>query len=161
MTTPAADTGLAPVAPASRTERGRGRFFLVVGLLCAAVALLLYKGLLSSLNYYDTVDYALAHRGQIGTSSFRLEGTVVTGSVRPTATGAAFAIAGSSGVQVHVVSVGTPPQLFQTGIPVVVVGRFSTATSSLFLSSQIMVKHGATYTPVKPDRAHRSDDAAH
>lgn len=160
-TTPSpSGSGLAPVAPARRSVRGRGRFFLVVGLLCAAVALLLYKGLLSSLDYYDTVDYALAHRGQLGTSSFRLEGTVVKGSVRPTATGAAFAIAGANGALVQVVNVGTPPQLFQTGIPVVVVGRFSTASSSLFLSSQIMVKHGATYTPVQPDRAHRSDDAA-
>ncbi len=156
------DAALTPVAPRPRKVRGQARFFLVVGLLCAAVALLLYKGLLSSLDYYDTVDYALAHRAQIGTTSFRLEGTVVKGTVHSTANGTAFSIAGANGAEVPVVNVGTPPQLFQYGIPVVVVGRFATATSDNFLSNQIMVKHGSNYAPVQsnpaPTRSHRSAD---
>jgi len=66
----------APVPPSRPTVRSRGRFLLVCGILVAAVGLLLYKGLLSSLDYFDTVDQALAHRAQIGTGTLRLEGLV-------------------------------------------------------------------------------------
>jgi cytochrome c-type biogenesis protein CcmE len=147
------ERALAPVPPPPRRGKGRGRFFVVIGLLAAGVSVLLYEGLLSSLNYFDTVDQVLAHRAQIGTESIRLEGVVVKGSVRRTNNGAAFALAGTDGREVQVINVGTPPQLFQTEIPVVVVGRFSTATSVLFLSNQIMVKHGSTYAPADAPRA--------
>jgi cytochrome c-type biogenesis protein CcmE len=143
---------LAPVAPPRRNVQARGRFFVVVTLLCAAVAVLLYKGLLSSLDYYQTVDYALTHRAQLGTSSFRLEGVVVGGTVHATDTGAAFSLSGANCQRVRVVNQGSPPQLFQPGIPVVVVGRFASATSNVFLSNQIMVKHSATYIAAHPGR---------
>lgn len=154
MTADAGGAGarLAPVAPPARRVRARGRFFLVVGLLCAAIAVLLYKGLVSSLNYYETVDYALAHRGQLGTSSFRLEGVVVRGSIRASATGATFSISGADCREVQVVNVSSPPGLFQPGIPVVVVGQFSSATSATFDSNQILVKHSATYIAAHPGR---------
>jgi cytochrome c-type biogenesis protein CcmE len=144
---------LAPVPPPRRRAGGRGRFAAVVVLLAAGVGVLLYEGLLSSLNYFDTVDQVLAHRAQIGTQSIRLEGVVVKGSVRATGSGASFALAGTDGREVQVINVGTPPQLFRTNVPVVAVGRFSTATSTLFLSSQIMVKHGSTYAPADAPRA--------
>jgi cytochrome c-type biogenesis protein CcmE len=144
---------LTPVPPPHRRIQGRGRFFVVIALLAAGVSVLLYEGLLSSLNYFDTVDQVLAHRAQIGTESIRLEGVVVKGSVRGTDKGAAFALAGADGREVQVINVGTPPQLFQTNIPVVAVGRFSTATSTLFLSTQIMVKHGSSYAPANAPRA--------
>jgi cytochrome c-type biogenesis protein CcmE len=150
---------LTPVAPAARTVRSRGRFFLVVGLLCAAIALLLYKGLLSSLNYYETVDYALAHRAQLGVSSFRLEGVVVRGSVHSTDRGATFALSGANCQKVEVDNTGSAPQLFQPGIPVVVVGRFSSATSTLFLSNQILVKHSASYVAAHPGRVKIPSDS--
>jgi cytochrome c-type biogenesis protein CcmE len=143
---------LEPVAPSRRTASPKGRFFLVCALLAAAVAFVLYKGLLSSLNYFDTVDQALAHRAQIGTSSIRLEGLVVPGSVHTTSTGASFLISGGDGRTVDVVNVGSPPELFQANIPVVVVGSFTTATSDLFDSNQILVKHSATYIAAHPGR---------
>jgi cytochrome c-type biogenesis protein CcmE len=143
---------LAPVAPPRRKVRSRGRFFVVVTLLCAAVAVLLYKGLLSSLDYYQTVDYAIAHRAQLGTSSFRLEGVVVRGTVSSTPPVVAFSLSGANCQQVRVNFTGSPPQLFQPGIPVVVVGRFSSATSAVFLSNQIMIKHTANYVAAHPGR---------
>jgi cytochrome c-type biogenesis protein CcmE len=143
---------LGPVAPPRRRAQGRGRFLIVVTLICAAVGVLLYKGLLSSLDYYETVDYALAHRAQLGTSSFRLEGVVVHGTVHSTLSGTDFTLSGADCKLVSVANSGSPPQLFQPGIPVVVVGRFATATSTLFLSNQIMVKHSATYVAAHPGR---------
>ena len=138
----------APVPAPHRTARGRRRFALVVVLLAAAVSVLLYKGLLSSLNYFDTVNQALAHRAQLGTTSFRLEGIVVKNSVVATKTDAErFELSGAHGAEVRVVNTGVPPALFRTDIPVVVVGRFASATSDTFLSDQIMVKHGDSYAP--------------
>jgi cytochrome c-type biogenesis protein CcmE len=141
-----------PVEPPTRRGPSRRRFFVVCGILAVAVGLLLYKGLLSSLDYFDTVDQALDHRAAIGTTSLRLEGVVVPGTVETMATGAAFMISGADGRTVRVVNVGSPPQLFQPRIPVVVVGRFSSATSDVFDSNQIMVKHSATYIAAHHDR---------
>lgn len=147
------EVGAAPVAPPHRTSRGRRRFLLVVALLAAAVGLLLYKGLLSSLDYFDTVDQALAHRAQLGTTSFRLEGVVVGGTMHGTSNGGErFAIEGADGATIDVRNTGAPPQLFQAAIPVVVVGRFASATSDLFLSNQIEVRHSSSYIAAHPGR---------
>jgi cytochrome c-type biogenesis protein CcmE len=142
----------APVAPSRRPVRARGRFALVCVLLAAAVGLLLYKGLLSSLDYFDTVDQALAHRAQVGESVIRLEGVVDCGTVVPTSTGTWFSISGADGRRVQVRNTGSPPGLFQPNIPVVVVGRFASATSLVFDSNQIMVKHTASYAAAHPGR---------
>ncbi|HUD69086.1 MAG TPA: cytochrome c maturation protein CcmE [Acidimicrobiales bacterium] len=143
---------LEPVEPRRRAANPKGRFLFVCALLAAAVVLVLYKGLLSSLNYFDTVDQALNHRAQIGTTSIRLEGVVVPGTVRTTTSGASFAISGADGRTVRVLNVGSPPELFQPDIPVVVVGSFATATSDLFDSNQILVKHSASYVAQHPGR---------
>ncbi len=151
----AVDTGpppLAPVEPRRRAASSKGRFLVVCVLLAAAVALVLYKGLLSSLNYFDTVDQALDHRAQIGTTSIRLEGVVVPGTVRSTGSGALFSISGDDGRAVSVTFVGSPPELFKPDIPVVVVGSFTTATSDDFDSNQILVKHSASYIAQYPSR---------
>jgi len=136
----------APVAPSRPPVRARGRLLFVCVLLLAAVGLLLYKGLLSSLDYFDTVDQALDHRAQLGVSGFRLEGLVDRGTIQSTSTGTSFAISGADCRRVEVHNSGSPPELFQPNIPVVVVGHFASASSDVFLSNQIMVKHTATYT---------------
>ena len=53
---------------------------------------------------------------------------------------------------VHVANTGSPPQLFQARIPVVVVGHFASDTSNNFDSDTIMVKHSSTYTAEYPNR---------
>jgi len=147
---PAAAT--APIAPLRPPVRARGRFFMVCVLLAAAVGLLLYKGLLSSLDYFDTVDQALDHRAQLGVSSFRLEGLVVPGTILPTSRGTWFSISGADGRRVDVHNTGSPPALFQQNIPVVVVGHFESSSSNVFDSNQIMVKHSSTYIAAHPNR---------
>ena len=133
---------------------------MVCVLLAAAVGLLLYKGLLSSLDYFDTVDQALDHRATIGTSVIRLEGLVAPGTVQASSTGTWFSISGGDGRRVEVHNTGSPPALFQPSIPVVVVGHFATPTSLTFLSDQIMVKHSATYIAAHPGRF-RGDRKVH
>ena len=147
-TTPAAASATA----AHRSPRQRRtRLLVVFALLAAAIVYLLVEGLGSSLDYFDTVSQALAHKTKIGTTVFRLEGLVVPGSVRRTARGADFEVSGG-GHKVVVHNVGSPPQLFQQNIPVVVVGHFASRSSDLFVSNQIMVKHSPTYIAEHPAR---------
>ena len=151
--TPVPATQPAGVTAARRRSRSRTRLRLGLAgiVLAAALVFLLVEGLGSSLDYFDTVDQALTHRASLGTSTIRLEGVVVPGSVRRTELGADFAVSGSKGqVQVH--NTGSPPQLFQPNIPVVVVGHFSSDRSDLFVSDQIMVKHSSNYIAQHPGR---------
>jgi cytochrome c-type biogenesis protein CcmE len=149
-TQPPGATRPAPAVPAARRRKSK-RLWVVFVLLAAAFVFLLVEGLGSSLNYFDTVDQAYAQRDTLGTSTFRLEGTVVSGTIHSTATGADFAIAeGARSVQVA--NTGSPPQLFQSDIPVVVVGHFTSSTSNDFVSNSILVKHSATYIAKYPSR---------
>jgi cytochrome c-type biogenesis protein CcmE len=141
----------------SRKRRHRARLAAVFVLLAAAIAYLLVEGLGSSLDYFDTVAQAVAHRQQLGTSTFRLEGVVVPGSIRRTGTGADFEVSGG-GRRVAVDDSGSPPQLFQADIPVVVVGHFA---GDVFKGDQIMVKHSATYIAAHPTRVKAPNGAVH
>lgn len=139
--------------PTPRRSRPNHRLRLIVvfAVLAGALVFLLVEGLGSSLDYFDTVSQALGHKTTLGTSSLRLEGTVVPGSIQRTATGADFVISqGSQRVEVR--NSGSPPELFQPDIPVVVVGHFASTASTTFVSNQIMVKHSATYIAQHPNR---------
>lgn len=125
---------------------------MVVAVIVAALGFLIYKGLTRSLDYFETVNQAVAARASLGSQTFHLEGVVVPGTVRQTARGADFTIA-SNGVALPVVNVGSPPQLFKPGVPVVVVGHFSGAG---FASNEIMVKHSASYIAAHPNRVKAS-----
>jgi cytochrome c-type biogenesis protein CcmE len=138
-------------ALAVRRRRTKRRLMLVFFLLAVALVFLLVEGLGSSLDYFDTVNQALAHRAQLGTTTFRLEGNVVAGSIHSTATGADFRISQGDHV-VPVANSGSPPQLFQANIPVVVVGHFASTGSNNFVSNTIMVKHSSTYIAQYPSR---------
>ncbi|HVT42125.1 MAG TPA: cytochrome c maturation protein CcmE [Acidimicrobiales bacterium] len=146
---PEARTG--PAMPPRRRRRTSRRVLVVFALLVVALVFLLVEGLGSSLDYFDTVNQALAHRTSLGTSTFRLEGNVVADSIHPTARGTDFDLSQGSNV-VHVSNTGSPPSLFKSNIPVVVVGHFTTDTSRRFVSNDIMVKHSSTYIAQYPSR---------
>jgi len=120
--------------------------------LVVVVVVLLSQGLLKSLNYFETVDQAWAQRASLGTKVIRLEGVVEPGTITRTNAGAAFTLTGSGTHHVLVTAEGSPPQLFQANIPVVVVGHFASATSLDFLGTQIMVKHSSSYIAAHPNR---------
>ena len=83
---------------------------------------------------------------------------MVAGSVHRSAAGTDFSVSGG-GETVPVENAGSPPQLFQPTIPVVVVGHFASAASDTFRSDQIMVKHSATYVAAHPGRVRGRDGA--
>ena len=158
---PAATVAGAPNGrPTTGRRRHRLRLLLVFAVLLGAVAYLLVEGLGSSLDYFDTVAQAYAHKASIGTGTIRLEGLVVRGTIRRTAQGADFVVSGG-GHQITVRNSGSPPQLFQPDVPVVVVGHFAGPGSFLFHSDQIMVKHTASYIAEHPGRVRAPDGKVH
>jgi len=92
--------------------------------------------------------YAMHQKASLGTRDFRLEGVVVPGTVHDTPTGVDFTVQ-SNGVSAQVANTGSPPQLFQPNIPVVVVGHFN---GNAFDSNQILVKHSSSYVAAHPNR---------
>jgi len=151
-----APNGLSPVAPPATKKRNRRRSIGVVAVLLLAIVALLSQGVFHSLNFFETVDQVLAKRATFGTQTMHLEGVVKPGSIVRTSSGASFYVTGSKG-EVFVTSKGTPPQLFQDNIPVVVVGSFTTKTSMNFAGTQIMVKHTASYIAKNPKRVKASN----
>jgi cytochrome c-type biogenesis protein CcmE len=124
------------------------RYFVAGAILLGAFGFLLAEGISNSLNYFETVNQAVKMRAQLGTTTFRLEGLVVPGSIHRTTTGVDFTVE-SSGVSEAVIETGQPPQLFQPDIPVVLVGHFS---GSFFSSDQILVDHTSQYIEEYPNR---------
>ena len=126
-----------------------GRRWLFVGIVVAAdLGFLLFKGLGDATLYFRTADEAVAQRQSLGTRRFRIEGTVLPGTVRQAGQQVDFTIE-NKGVTVPVVHTGDQPELFKPGIPVVLEGRFQGDT---FASDRIMVKHSEDYVAKHPSR---------
>ncbi len=132
------------VAPRRRKLRG-WRLGVVAAAFLGVVGFLLAKGIGTSLDFYDTVPQALHDRAQLGSSTFRLSGVVVPGTIRRVPGGIDFEIEGG-GLREPVEAHDLPSPIFQPGIGVVLVGHFA---GNSFWTNQIMVKHSATYTPAK------------
>jgi len=155
------DAGTAPSARArpsrslSPEQRRQRRRLGVVGVvIVAAIGFLVFKGLTSAVVFFKTANEAVAQRAALGNRTFQLEGMVLPGTVRtmknPSGTTVAF-IVESTGVKVAVTNIGSPPQLFQPGIPVIVVGHF-VGTTNRFASDEILVKHSNSYIAAHPNR---------
>lgn len=144
---PATPPAPATAVPPTLRRRRRARYVVVALVFAGAVAFLVTK-VGGSLDYFDTVDQAVAHKASLGDHTLRLEGLVVPGTVERTAHGVDFVAAGTRH-RVAVENTGNPPQLFQPDVPVVVVGHFS---GDVFVSSQIIVDHSSTYIQKHPGR---------
>ncbi len=146
---PAAGPPPADRPPVAVTRPRHTARYVVVGLvLVGALAFLLAKGLGTALDFYLPADQAAAQKAQLGDKTFNLEGVVEPGSIHSTASGVDFVVTtGATRVTVH--NTGSPPQLFQSNIPVIAVGHFS---GDVFASDQILVKHSSTYIAQHPSR---------
>jgi cytochrome c-type biogenesis protein CcmE len=130
-----------------RTQ-GRRRLIIAGLVVLAALGFLVVRGLGNATLYFRTADEAVAQKQQLGVKRFRIEGTVVGGSVQQMFNQVAFNIE-SKGVVVPVRHQGDPPELFKPGIPVVLEGHFEGDT---FASDRIMVKHSEDYIAQHPSR---------
>lgn len=131
-----------------RFERSRLRLGLVLAVICGALAFLVLQGLGNATTYFYNADEALARRADLGDDRFRLQGTVVPGSVRPEGDGVAFRVEFACAT-VDVRHRGDPPELFADGIPVVLEGGFEGDT---YASDRILVRHTSEYRTEEADR---------
>jgi cytochrome c-type biogenesis protein CcmE len=135
------------VRPAAPTAT-KWRVAAVVVVIAGAIGFLVFKGLGDATVYFRTADEAVAQRSSLGDKRFRVEGAVVTDSVRQVGDEVRFEII-SAGVVVPVVHRGDPPELFKPGIPVVLEGHWD---GDVYASDRIMVKHTSEYREDNPDR---------
>ena len=152
----AAGLDLSPRAvPARKRKRGWAAKVAVVAVLVAA-GFVVSKALTSASLFFYNADEAVAKQATLGTSTFRIQGTVED-DVRHTSDGADFTIT-YDGVEVPVDHVGDPPQLFKPGEPVVLQGHWDPNGQRLFLSNLMLVKHDATYTAKNSARLKQAVD---
>ena len=140
-----------PAAPLGQPETKRLRYVVAGGLCAAAVVFLLVGGLSRNIVYFRTVSEAVQAHGESPGDGGRLRmaGSVVPGSVVPTADGVSFQVT-EGGRTAAVVHRGDPGELFKDGAPVVCEGRFvkgDTGSVPRFESDRIMIKHGSEYRP--------------
>lgn len=137
---------------ASGTPRRRRNpwVYAVLVAVLAGLGVVVYQGLTSASLYFYNADEAVAKQAALGNRRFRLQGTVLGDSVRPTADGVDFTVAFDD-VSVDVHHIGDPPELFQPGIPVVMEGRWD-ASGAYFDSDTILIKHSEQYKAANPGR---------
>ena len=139
--------------PVGGGDRDRGKRLAAVGVLVVLAAVLVfmaYQGLSSATVFFRNADEAVAERESLGDRRFRLQGTVVDGSLERDGFAVRFLVEHGD-VRVEVRHEGDPPELFQPEIPVVLEGRWS-ASDPWFESDRILVKHTEEYEAENPDR---------
>jgi cytochrome c-type biogenesis protein CcmE len=132
------------------------RLWIAAAVIGGALGFLVFQGLDNATVYFRTASEAVADRTELGTRRFRIEGVVVTDSVRQSGDNVRFAIA-ENGTTVEVRHVGDPPELFRPTIPVVLEGRWD---GTVFASDRIMVKHTSEYKARNPERVKDYDTEA-
>ena len=124
----------------------------VLVLLVVGLGYVLFQGLNDAATFFYNVDEAVEQRSDLEGDRFRMQGNVVEGSIEETGSGVDFVITYND-VKVPVSHTGTPPELFGTGIPVVIEGTF---VGNGFASDEILIRHDNEYDEENPDRI---DDA--
>jgi cytochrome c-type biogenesis protein CcmE len=132
--------------PRRRPHRLR---YTIVALLCIGAVVWMLTLMQKNVVFFKTVSVAVADRAHDGTRTMRIGGAVVPGSIHHTDDGARFELT-QGGVTVGVVHHGTEPTLFKSCAPVVADGHWD---GKVFVSDQILIKHGSTYEPPKHAKA--------
>jgi cytochrome c-type biogenesis protein CcmE len=141
----------APPVGGGSLDRGKRVAILgTLGVLAVALVFMAYQGLNNATVFFRNVDEAVAERDELGDRRFRLQGSVVDGSLEADGTSVRFVVE-HGGVETDVVHAGDPPELFQPDIPVVLEGRWSDE-GDWFASDRILVKHSEDYEADNPDR---------
>ena len=128
------------------------RLTVVLALVLGASAFLLVKGLGDATVFFKNADEVStpAQRAAIGTKRFRLQGTVVDGTVQQVSDSVTFDVEYHCKT-VHVRHEGDPPELFKAGIPVVLEGAYLRG-SDVYDSDKIFVRHTSEYRVEEGDR---------
>jgi cytochrome c-type biogenesis protein CcmE len=143
-------------APARR--RRRWLPMVVLGLVLVAGGVIVTQFLRSAVDYYCNVDEVGVRGGCDADRRLRIQGVVDRGTVVADGADTEFDIS-FNGATVAVHYDGEPGGIFKECIPVVVHGRFDTATDT-FLGDRVEVKHSNEYVAVNDERLAEADDLA-
>jgi len=145
----------AAVATAPRRTRRWGPIVMLV-LVLGGVGFVAAQALTTATTFFYNADEAVAKQPELGTSRFRLQGTVEPGTIQQTESGVDFVVT-FNGAQVAVSHVGDPPELFKDAEPVVLEGHWDSG-GGRFLSDRMLIKHDANYTAKNADRLKEADE---
>lgn len=160
MTTTAGPaTAPAPRVRPAKPAATRWRIAVVIAIVLGAIAFLVFKGLGDATVYFKTADEAVAQKDDLGDRRFRVEGAVVTDSVKQVGDTVEFSII-NAGETIRVVHHGDPPELFKPGIPVVLEGHFAAPPSDVYESDKIFVRHTSEYRVEERDRLELAEQEA-
>jgi cytochrome c-type biogenesis protein CcmE len=124
---------------------------IVLAILMAAGAVILFEGLSNATLYFCNADEVGVRAECKGDKRFRLQGTVDQGSIQRGDGTIDFAV--TYGVHPRTIPVhyqgSDPTDLFKAGVPVVVEGKMSGDT---FEGDRILVKHSEQYRAANPGR---------
>jgi cytochrome c-type biogenesis protein CcmE len=172
VTDTASLTDLTPRAPTPVRSRRLTPIVLIV-VIVIAIGALLFKTLGDASLFFKNADQAVQERQSLGTKRFRLQGTVLAGSVAEgevDGRGAVVFSVAYNGTEVDVVHVGNPPELFKPDVPVVLEGRWTQGSSPggtfaggandgwYFASDRMLVKHDSTYESKNEARIKQAEE---
>ncbi|CAN5753431.1 hypothetical protein BH23ACT2_BH23ACT2_00520 [soil metagenome] len=138
---------LTPRRPDTGSRRSTGRRWGAVGalvLLAGSLVFIAVQARGASL-FFLNADEAVAQQGELGDSSFRLQGQVSGTPVRGEGNEPTRFTVTYNDIDVDVRHTGSEPALFKEGLPVVAEGRWS-ADGATFESTRLLVKHTEDYT---------------
>ncbi len=144
----------APVATARRSRRWGPIVVLV--LVLGGVGFVAAQALTTATTFFYNADEAVAKQQELGTSRFRLQGTVEPGTIQTTEAGVDFVVT-FNGAEVPVSHVGDPPELFKDAEPVVLEGHWD-SSDDRFQSDRMLIKHDANYDAKNSDRLKEADE---
>ncbi len=133
---------------ARRSSKRRWGPLVILGALGVVIVLILMQAGDASL-YFKNADEAVAEKESLGTTKFRLQGTVV-GKPESEAEAIVFTVQ-YGGVDVKVRHTGSEPALFDAGVPVVAEGAWN-AEGTEFESEKLLIKHDEKYDEENPER---------
>jgi cytochrome c-type biogenesis protein CcmE len=138
----ASGDGSLVTAPRTRTKSRLPAIALIV-VVVLGVGYVLLNALGGATTFYRNVDEAVAQRDALGDTRFRLQGTVVDGTIDRTGEGVTFMVT-FNGVEIPVQHVGDPPEMFKANEAVLLEGHFAQG-SDTFDSDLMIVKHSEVY----------------
>jgi cytochrome c-type biogenesis protein CcmE len=150
---PDPDLDLSPREVEAPRPRRRWAAWVLGAALVLGFGFVVLKMLDEATLYFYNADEAVERRDELGDDRFRLQGAVVPGTIVDTPTGVTFTVV-FDGAQVDVEHTGSPPELFQEGMPVVLEGRWA---GEVYESDEILVKHDEVYVEENSGRLDEAD----
>ena len=138
-------------APSTRRRRVSLPALALLVAIIGIGGFVMVKALGSATTFYRNADEAVAQRDSLGTKRFRLQGTVVPGTVTQTGDGVRFEIA-YNGVPIVINHVGDPPEMFKENQAVLLEGHFDADGTNTYDSDLMIVKHSEVYKEKQQER---------